>query len=281
MNEVVIRATCANTISSPELFRRDTGEIARAYGAGYQQLVRDLDEGKSVAEVIRAHPEEATRSTSNVVQIQKLFEEEDIEEEARRRFPNHELYPWQTKLLTRVLLLADDRHILWIWDEVGNTGKTYMSKLLVFKYGAQYFTNAATKDITHAVVFRNKVKIDGKRLDPIIIFDLARSLQEIVNYQAIEQLKNVITFSPKYQSTTKFGPPAHVIVFANWPPNRGKMSADRWHVWRVSCHMGSMNMRDGQVPQPAAKPVPDIEEDHVTSLEMPVIPSQGFGEDFF
>lgn len=61
----------------------------------------------------------------------------------------------------------------------------------------------------------------------IVIFNLTRSMQEHFNYEAMEAIKNGIFFRSKYASTQKVYPIPYVVVFANWPPDEAKLSADR------------------------------------------------------
>lgn len=70
------------------------------------------------------------------------------------------------------------------------------------------------------------------------MFNLARSLEDAVSYQAIEQLKDGVCFSSKYEARLKSFPPPHVIVFANFAPkleadvkSKGKLSKDR--IWLI------------------------------------------------
>lgn len=52
-----------------------------------------------------------------------------------------------------------------------------------------------------------------------------------MNYGAIESIKNNRVLSAKYDSRLKRGKGMnHVVVFANWPPDYSKMSADRFIV---------------------------------------------------
>ena len=95
-------------------------------------------------------------------------------EKALKKLGDPVLRKWQERLLTETLGEPDDRKITWYNDPIGNTGKTYMSKLLILKHGAVRFENAKTSDIKHAY--------KGER---IVIFDLSRSQQGVLNYEII------------------------------------------------------------------------------------------------
>lgn len=140
--------------------------------------------------------------------------------------------PWQKEIVDKVTTTADYRDILWIWQPIGNTGKTYLAKYLHYFYGA-ILTGGKSEDMKYAIM-RWK-QITGHY--PItIIIDLARS-DNITNngYNTIQQIKNAIFFSGKYQSgmVASCNPP-NVVVFANKPPNLNAMSLDRWIVKTIN-----------------------------------------------
>nr|KAG5709282.1 hypothetical protein BaRGS_018034 [Batillaria attramentaria] len=84
---------------------------------------------------------------------------------------------------------------------------------------AARYENGKSTDTKHAY--------SGER---IVIFNLTRSQEDHINYEIIESIKNVIIFSPKYESGMKIFEPPHVVVFANFSPNLSKLSQDRWDI---------------------------------------------------
>lgn len=69
---------------------------------------------------------------------------------------------------------------------------------------------------------------------PICIFDYVRDAKEYVGYGVIEQLKNGILFSPKYESGLKRFDIPHVFIFANFLLEDGKFSADRIKLYELN-----------------------------------------------
>jgi len=164
---------------------------------------------------------------------------------------------WQKQII-RCLEAQTERQVLWIIDEDGNIGKTFVSKFLLFKCDFQLFTLCKGADL-------------GYELDPTkrgYVFDFARDSEDFVNYKFIEEVKNGIVPSPKYESETKFirwrgrhlcsnreddggdNSSAHaesstgreerewchwgrVVCFSNFWPKREKLSADRWKCYLV------------------------------------------------
>lgn len=125
-------------------------------------------------------------------------------------------YAWQNQVLEMVGQEPHDRQILWVYDNKGNTGKTVLGKYLVDHHAAFYTNGGKHTDIVHAY--------KGER---VVIFDYVRESESYVNYGVMEQLKNGICFSPKYDSGMKRFDNPHVIVFANFYPATAKLSDDR------------------------------------------------------
>lgn len=128
-------------------------------------------------------------------------------------------YPWQKEVLDIVAQEPDERTVHWYWEPTGGVGKTALCKHLILQHDAQML-NGKKADMAHAL--RDDVKI--------VCIDLARVTQSYAPYEAIEQIKNGLIFSGKYDSRTKVFNSPHVIVFANYPPDMAALSADRWHV---------------------------------------------------
>lgn len=68
----------------------------------------------------------------------------------------------------------------------------------------------------------------------LFVFDIPRGSMEYLQYNILEQLKDQMVFSPKYQSATKILPhPVHVIVFTNENPDLTKMTPDRYKIFNI------------------------------------------------
>lgn len=112
----------------------------------------------------------------------------------------------------------DPRKVIWYVDTQGNTGKSTMKSLLVRQHNAYYATGKC-QDMYYAY---NK--------QPIVIFDIPRTHEGHVNYTAIEDFKNGMVFSTKYESKAKVFKKPHVVIFSNFEPNQLSLSQDRWDI---------------------------------------------------
>lgn len=140
------------------------------------------------------------------------------------------LRDWQRRLVSGLRFPADDRKISWWWDSTGGVGKTALARYLVLsdQYNAIY-VGGKSADIKYAVAQLD----DYLRDDLIIIYGVTRSYEHFVSYEALEALKDGIFFSSKYESGQLVMNPPIVLVFANFPPDRFKLSEDRWDVHEI------------------------------------------------
>jgi hypothetical protein len=135
-----------------------------------------------------------------------------------------EFRAYQLGLAQILLGEPQPRKIIFVVDEVGNTGKSWFVRKFLFLHESltQVLSVGKRDDLAHA--------IDSSRR--VFLFDLPRSSSEFLQYTVLEQLKDGIVFSPKYNSRTKLldhGTP-HVVVFMNEQPDRNKLSRDRYQV---------------------------------------------------
>jgi hypothetical protein len=67
------------------------------------------------------------------------------------------------------------------------------------------------------------------------LFDIPRLGMEFFQYNVIEQIKDRIVFSAKYQSMAKvLDHDAHVVVFCNEMPKDDALTADRYKYFNVT-----------------------------------------------
>ena len=137
--------------------------------------------------------------------------------------------PWQKQVYDKVTKQSVNfRDILWVWEPEGNTGKTYLSKYLHYFHGAIVVGGSAA-DMKHAIARWRQIT---GTFPVIIIIDIARSdMFTSTSYKGLQQIKNGLFFSGKYESgmVASLQPP-HLVVFSNAKPQTKFMSKDRWIV---------------------------------------------------
>ena len=143
-----------------------------------------------------------------------------------------EFRDWQKQVLAILGLKPDNRTIHWYYDKIGKVGKTVFCKYLCAKKNALYLSGKAS-DAKYLI--SQHVEKDSINADNLIcLFDLTRSREKYVSYQAIEEIKNGIFMSTKYECNMLIMNCPHVIIFANFEPDKTRLSTDRWHITNLS-----------------------------------------------
>lgn len=123
---------------------------------------------------------------------------------------------WQRELVDYLETEPDPRKVRWIIDENGNQGKSYFARY--YKGRSKYVvTGGKHADIYYAYQY-----------EEVIFFDFARTKEDQVPWEVIENFKNGYFLSTKYEvRRVTFNVP-HVVCFSNFHPDQSKLSRDRW-----------------------------------------------------
>ncbi len=140
------------------------------------------------------------------------------------------LRTWQKRVVAIVEGPRDPRKIYWFYDYIGNSGKTQLTKFLCSTSDALVLSGKSA-DMKYGVI--SYIGKHNGCAPKIIIFDIPRSSKDFISYQGIEEVKNGIFFSGKYESDMCLYNPPHVICFANDLPCLEKLSMDRWAIKEI------------------------------------------------
>ena len=177
--------------------------------------IRDiLKKEGPVAGVKRVAEEYSAQFVRYHAGIQRLA---DIVEELPKdqRFkPN----PFQQVMIEALKKEPHPRHIYWVYDKAGHSGKSRLAKFLQCEMGA--------------------VELQGRELDiaygyngqRIVIFDIPRATPLTHYTEAFtcaERMKNGGLFSPKFASKFKRFHTPHIVFFSNEAPIPGTWTEDR------------------------------------------------------
>ncbi|AFV91336.1 replication-associated protein [Dragonfly associated alphasatellite] len=130
------------------------------------------------------------------------------------------LRDWQICLLELLEEVPDNRSIIWIYGPAGAEGKTMMAKEL-FRRG-WFYTSGGTAD---NVKYQYAVEVESH-----VVFDIPRDKKDYIQYSLIEELKNGMIVSNKYEPIRVVrisGREVHVVVMCNFMPDYSKISPDR------------------------------------------------------
>lgn len=136
---------------------------------------------------------------------------------------DHALRDWQQQLNATLNGPADDRTINFVVDLNGNSGKSWFCR-----YYKKHHDNVQ-------IIIPGKKADMGYILDTearVVFVDAPRSKQgDYVQYDFLEEMKNGLVFSPKYESHLKYmRTKVHVVVMMNEHPDMTKLSNDRYNI---------------------------------------------------
>jgi len=189
-----------------------------------KEWIKQSDSRPTDRDVAEKFPSLWGRYRSACVNFLDLFE-------PHVRLCEGELRPWQNQLNERVSGDPDNRKIYFIIDENGNSGKTWLTQYWYSERpdDVQMLRVGKRDDLAHAIDPTKK----------LFVFDIPRGGMEYLQYTILEQLKDRVIFSPKYNSRTKIiRHKVHVVVFCNEDPDRNKMSRDRYHITNIRRPLG-------------------------------------------
>lgn len=138
--------------------------------------------------------------------------------------PDHELYDWQEELNNRLSAPPEDRKVIFVVDEDGNTGKTWFAKWYCKQHeDAQFMEPSKKADMAYSLQ-------DDLRVLFINITRTSESDKTDYLYSFIESVKDGMVFSPKYESRMKYYDKVHVVIMMNQEPNMLLLSQDRYDI---------------------------------------------------
>lgn len=134
-----------------------------------------------------------------------------------------ELRDWQVDAFKDLESDPNDREVRFYVDYGGGMGKTWFQQYVFTKLpdDVQLIGTGRKEDMSYAV--------DPSRR--IFFINVARGSMQYLQYSILEDLKDRVIFSTKYQSTTKFiSTVPHVWVFSNEDPDLERLSSDRYKI---------------------------------------------------
>lgn len=145
------------------------------------------------------------------------------------------IYGWQLGALKIATAPPDPRAIHWYWESEGSMGKsTFVRYLCILSKTDESIrplvVGGKAADMKHGIV---SMKERTGLYPTVILLDVPRTSMDYLSYTGIEEVKNGVFFSQKYESAMVVMPYPTIIVFANEEPCYGKMSQDRWRVNKI------------------------------------------------
>lgn len=195
-------------------------------GATFVDLVGEEDTYQAVA----AHP-------AFVKEHIGIVAEQKDKEELKNNFKNLELKDWQAAVVDKLDEL-EPRKVLWITDLKGGAGKSVLATWLHVMWGAFVVYPGRLTDMLYLLSVHDAAAVWGKEHPRVVVVDITRTEQKDEEahydpldgvYKFVEQCKNFMQQSTKYACRSLYGV-KNVVCLSNFPPNRKKLSEDRWDV---------------------------------------------------
>lgn len=207
----------------------------RGSAAALDLIQLDIDAGKTYDEICDEHFSSVAKVDRFVRQRIQERDNRLMREELKASLTTVVLFTWQDRLLRYLESAPHPRHVQWLWESQGGKGKSFMARYLMATTSTLVLEAGKKSDLAHIVA-------STVPFPSIVVFDLARTtapeegeshrLDSV--YSLMESLKNGYLISTKYNSTSMTFKVPHVVVFANFPPDESKMSADRWQIQNIS-----------------------------------------------
>jgi hypothetical protein len=189
-------------------------------------LQEAIHEGKSMEDLQADHFEAFCKYDKFLTKYYIDFHQRGLKRKLIESTSGTVLRPWQQSVMDLVSGPVEDRKVRWYWEDVGNFGKTFLARHLTLHAEALKVQPMKKADLLHLLT----KSLPGKRC---VLFDLPRTSEDgsaKVMYEVMEMLLDQYICSGKYDSVALNTQPVHILVFANFAPDRTTMSADRWEV---------------------------------------------------
>lgn len=148
---------------------------------------------------------------------------------------SHQFYGWQLELHLLLLLKGDDRHVKWIFDPIGNKGKSWFIRCMKELYPEDiYMCTSMGRRSDAATVIKGALEQGWS--GNTLLLDLSRSddgRDSIYGY--IEDIRNGMMTATKYEGGSVSFQNKHLCIFANWLPRLEALSLDRWELFELQC----------------------------------------------
>lgn len=201
----------------------DDSEIAEGKGQRSDLIsIRDkIDKGEKEVKIWSEHFGSYTRYHKGFREYRMLRQQDEEQKKFIDENKDIDPYGWQLEAMDRIND-QNKRTLLWIYDLKGKTGKTHFAKYLMSKYNVYYIRGGKHNDIAYAYNY-----------EQYIIFDYPRDKEDFVIYSTIEMFKDGLVQSNKFNSHVKLTSSKKVLVLSNWPPEKSKLSIDRWEICEI------------------------------------------------
>lgn len=142
------------------------------------------------------------------------------------------LRDWQTQLEERLNSDPDPRMIIWVYDPIGNGGKSTWCKSWRIRHPNDLKVSGKVSDAINVLWQRKDAGQDPPR---VVFWDFPRAQKmDHISYPSIEAIKDGDVVNTKYKCENLMFPRPWVVILSNSLPDTSTMSQDRWEIVQIS-----------------------------------------------
>jgi len=209
------------------------------------ELKMSIENQENWTDIYSNHFEAIAKCASTSETYYNLVGQKKAHEAAVSFYNEQTLRPWQQRLVEFTQSPVHNRQVVYIWEQTGGVGKSFMAGYLQTMCKAVVLQPAKKADLLY--ILSKHVREPGCNT---IVFDVSCSNAEYgmdVVYTVAEHCKDGRMLVTKYNSCQYRFTPKHVIILSNNPPDMQKLKADRWTV----IHLTGINLTMPQLIRPA------------------------------
>lgn len=135
------------------------------------------------------------------------------------------LFDWEKEIIDIINSPTNRRDIHWYWEPDGCRGKTTFQKYVITHFDRVLMLSGSGHNMKNGIVQYKNKQGDVPR---IILINIPRDDLSNVSYTGLEEVKDMVFYSGKYEGDMICEPCPHVIIFANEPPDKNnRISKDK------------------------------------------------------
>lgn len=166
------------------------------------------------------------------------------------------LLPFQKSLEDIVNGPINEGKVIWVYDPIGQTGKTQFVRYMHVKYNCPFAYGGKCSDIIN-LAFNNKKYLETTQ-KPCFIYNFGREVEaDKISYNSMEQISDGLIANTKYEAGNLAFNQPHLIVLANCLPLMKKLTKSRWIIKTID---SEMNLVDYGVVKKVDKPDMPVEK---------------------
>lgn len=194
----------------------------------YVDICGMVQKAPNLSEAINSHF--MTSGFAGISGIEKIYA---LKSRPLKRFNYVPSRPWELELMEMVSGEPNYREIIWIYDFLGNQGKSALSKYMTVQDPESWlmFKDMGTARDA-ATILQEEIK-KGWNSHGMTI-NLPRTAENHTRmYEYIENIKDGAVTAQKYVGGSIIFDSPHIVIFSNWIPTVTNLSADRWRIYEI------------------------------------------------